>query len=152
MQRRFRLTGSKRFSTIRHEGQSWANRFLVLKLISNDLPQNRIGFAVGKRIGVAVARNKVKRRLKEIVRLTQLNPGWDILFIARKQAPGIQYQELKLATEDLLRRSRLLLPADDPSSASVKEAELGRSRNPGRVRAGATNDPAVSSYHGGIRE
>ena len=84
MQRELRLTGSKRFSLIHKEGRGLANRLLVLKSIPNDLDRSRFGFMVGKRIGSAVIRNKVKRRLREITRLTPVKAGRDIVFIARR--------------------------------------------------------------------
>ena len=66
MQRERRLTEGKRFSLIHREGRGWANRLLVLKIIPNDLDRNRFGFLAGKRIGKAVVRNRVKRRLREV--------------------------------------------------------------------------------------
>ena len=115
MQRRFRLTGDKQFSRIRGEGESAANRFLVIRFLSNGLDRSRIGFLVSRRIGNAVVRNKVKRRLREAVRLAPVKPGWDAVFIARKGAERAEYHELKRATDNLLRRTHL----------AVDEAEQG---------------------------
>ena len=108
MQRRQRLTGSKRFSQIHVEGSSAANRLLVIRYLANGLDCSRFGFLVNKRIGNAAARNKVKRRLREAVRLNPLKDGWDVLFIARRGAGTAKYQELKDATDDLLRRAKLV--------------------------------------------
>jgi len=54
-----------------------------------------------------VVRNRVKRRLREAVSLTQVKPGWDAIFIARNATGRATYQELKQATGDLLQRSPL---------------------------------------------
>ncbi len=108
MQRAYRLTGNKRFSAIHQGSRGWANRLLVLKCIPNDLDRNRFGFLVGKRVGGAVARNRVRRRLREAIRLTPVKAGWDIIFIARRDAASADYHQLKLAAEDLMRRARLL--------------------------------------------
>ncbi|MCH9018332.1 MAG: ribonuclease P protein component, partial [Chloroflexi bacterium] len=80
MQRRQRLTGSKRFSQIHEEGSSAANRLLVIRYLANGSDYSRFGFLVSKRIGNAAVRNKVKRRLREAVRLNPGKSGWDALF------------------------------------------------------------------------
>jgi len=108
MQRELRLTGSKRFSLIHQEGRRWANRLLLLRAIANDLDKSRFGFLVGKRIGCAVVRNKVKRRLREIIRVRAIRPGWDILLIARREASKADYSQLGNAAEDLLQRAGLM--------------------------------------------
>ena len=108
MQRRQRLTGSKRFSQIHAEGSSAANRLLVIRYLANDSDCSRFGFLVGKRIGNAAVRNKVKRRLREAVRLNPVKAGWDALFIVRRGAGTAKYQELKVATDNLLRRANLV--------------------------------------------
>ena len=107
MQRRYRLTGNKQYSSIHQEGGSAANRFLVIRFKSNGLEHSRFGFQVSKRIGNAVVRNRVKRRLREAIRLTQVKPGWDAVFIARNGTEKAEYQELKHAADNLLRRTQL---------------------------------------------
>ncbi len=125
MQRQFRLTGNKRFSTIRRDGQGRANRLLVLKGMPNDLDRSRIGFVVGKRVGCAVVRNRLKRRLREMIRCTPVKPGWDMCVIARRNAGGAGYDELKQAAQDLLKRASLLSNASDLKRASESLATAG---------------------------
>ena len=108
MQRRHRLTASKQFSQIHREGLSIANRFLVVRVLSNGLDHSRFGFLVSKRIGNAVIRNRVKRRLREVVRLTPVKPGWDAVFIARRGINRANFHELKQAAENLLKRTNLV--------------------------------------------
>ena len=109
MQQRFRLTGDKRFDQIHREGRSAANHFLVIRVLPNGLDQNRFGFLVNKRIGGAVTRNRVKRRLREAVRQTPLAKGWDAVFIARRGVEVASYQQLKWATDNLFRRTKLMV-------------------------------------------
>ena len=150
MQRDQRLTDSSRFFLIYQEGSSRANRLLVLKLLANGLDRTRFGFAVGKRIGSAVARNKVKRRLREAVRLTPVKTGWDVILIARKGADKADYHQLKRATEDLLNRANLLsgtitprpddaLGRNDPERRTRGESQAGtetRGTLPSTIQAG----------------
>ena len=114
MQRRFRLTGNKRFSQIHQEGRSAANKSLVVRLLPNGLDYSRFGFMVSKRLGNAVTRNKVRRRLREVVRQTPIKPGWDVVFIARRGAERAKYQNLKQAAQDLLRRTQLSATHSNP--------------------------------------
>jgi len=111
MQRRQRLTGSKRFSQIHIEGSSAANRLLVIRYLTNGSSCSRFGFLVSKRVGNAAVRNKVKRRLREAVRLNPVKAGWDALFIVRRGAGSAKYQDLKDAIDNLLQRANLV---DEP--------------------------------------
>ena len=54
----------------------------------NHSPRSRLGLTVGVKVGNAVRRNKVRRRLREIYRTheTELTPGWDIVAVARTRA------------------------------------------------------------------
>ena len=107
MQRGLRLTGNKQFTRIRGQGKSAANRFLVIRYLPNGLDHSRFGFMVSRRIGNAVVRNRVKRRLREAVRLTPVKAGWDAVFIARRGTERAGYQELKQAAANLLHRVHL---------------------------------------------
>ena len=116
MQRRQRLTGSKRFSQIHIEGNSAANRLLVIRYLANGSDCSRFGFLVNKRIGNAAVRNKIKRRLREVIRLNPVKSGWDALFIVRQGAGSAKYQDLKAATDNLLQRANLVEKPPQPTS------------------------------------
>ena len=116
MQRRQRLTGSKRFSQIHIEGSSAANKLLVIRYLANGEGTSRFAFLVNKRIGNAAERNRVKRRLREVVRLIPVKAGWDALIIVRRGAGSAKYQALKEATDNLLQRANLVENSLPPSS------------------------------------
>jgi ribonuclease P protein component len=113
MRRSLRLRANADFQQIRQAGRSVANPMLVLLQSPNPAGNSRFGFAVGKRIGGAVVRNKVKRRLREHMRLLwqagELRAGADVLVIARDKASGASYATLTRALTDLLKRSGLLI-------------------------------------------
>ena len=71
---------------------------------------SRAGFSVSKRVGGAVVRNRVKRRMREIVRqiLPEVAPGWDLVFVARAPAAEAEYAALAQDIAGLLRRAKLL--------------------------------------------
>ena len=109
MQKDFRLTGSTQHSLVYSLGRSWSNRLLVLKMLPNEFDRSRYALLVGRRIGNAVVRNYIKRRLREVVRLVSVKSGWDVMFIARRGSYKVDFWYLKKMAEQLLRRSGLLI-------------------------------------------
>ena len=102
------ITKTEQYALIYDKGSSWVSSLLVIKALPNGLSLSRYGFSVSKRVGKAVIRNRVKRLLREILRLTPLEPGWDIIFIARPAAATADYASLKKSVEGLLLRVGLL--------------------------------------------
>jgi ribonuclease P protein component len=89
---------------------------VVLCALPNELPHSRFGFSVSRRIGSAVQRNRVKRRLREVIRLMQphIQPGWDMVFIARSPITQADYHEIEAACARLLQRAQLLTEDTSP--------------------------------------
>lgn len=128
MQRRHRLTGDKRYSQIHRQGRSAANRLLVIRCLANGLEHSRFGFMVSKRIGNAVVRNKVRRRLREAVRASPVIAGWDAVFIARRGIEQAGFSQVQRAAGNLLRRARLL--AHIPDGQRTGEQQSGEKPPP----------------------
>lgn len=78
-----------------------ANSCLVLYARKNRTHTNRVGITVSKKLGKAVVRNRVRRRIREAYRLNEerFQPGWDIVIVARSRAVDVGFQKL---TQSLL--------------------------------------------------
>ena len=87
-----------------------ANGYLVLYARRNRTAQNRVGVTVGKKLGHAVVRNRVRRRLREVYRLNEAKfaPGWDIVVVARSRCITADFQKLTQAYLSLAEKAGIL--------------------------------------------
>ena len=127
LQKDQRLRRKSEFLALRHNGVSRAHPLLVLRAVPNALHRTRFGFVVSKRVSVkAIDRNRVRRRLREIVRQAPIRVGWDQLLIARRPILDADSQTIRIVILDIERRLDLLeVPeADfDVNSAGGKSGE-----------------------------
>ncbi len=108
-----RLRRQRDFQALREQGVSRAHPLLVLRTTPNKLAYSRFGFAISRRIARrAVVRNKLRRRLQDLVRRAPVQGGWDMLFIARTAAPTATFDELQQALANVMERAKVLTPPD----------------------------------------
>ena len=112
MRSEHRLTRPQQYASVYDKGSSFTSDLLVIRVLPNDLPISRYGFSINKRVGNAVIRNRIKRRLREIMRVTALVPSMDIVFIVRPAAARMDYTGMKKAVESLLSRAGLINEAE----------------------------------------
>lgn len=95
--REARIRTRAEYLKVQNTGRRARGRFILILSIDNGLPITRFGFTVSRKTGNAVTRNRVKRRLREIVRQNREGfvPGKDLVAIATRQAPAASYQELE---------------------------------------------------------
>ena len=87
-----------------------ANGHLVLYARPNRTEKNRVGITVSKKLGHAVVRNRVRRRLREVYRLNEekFQPGWDIVVVARSRCIDADFQSLTKAYLALAAKAGIL--------------------------------------------
>lgn len=109
MKKEYRLKSSKSFEYMHKHGKSIANNTLVLIYIPTKY-NLKVGFSVSKKLGKAVVRNKVKRRLREGFRLMipYLDNKHNYIFIARQDAQTKNYHELLSSMKNLVLRAGLV--------------------------------------------
>lgn len=107
-----RLLKRQEFRITLDNGVKIVDSNLVLLGRKTDRPQGRIGLIVSKKVGNAVIRNRVKRRLRERFRLVKGElSGLDLVIIARHTAAGRDTSELFTSFDQCLRRLRKKLLA-----------------------------------------
>ena len=104
------LNKNHEFKRLYNKGKSAASQCVVVYCRRTGGNENRIGFTVSTKIGGAVQRNRVRRRLKEIYRLNEarLKPGYDIVIVARVRSRFIGYHEMESSLLNLFRKLNIM--------------------------------------------
>ncbi|OAT79886.1 ribonuclease P protein component [Desulfotomaculum copahuensis] len=102
------IKSNRDFKNVYRHGISFANRSLVLYLLPNRNTGTRFGFSISKKLGKAVVRNCIRRRLKEICRLNRqwFPAGYDLVIIARHGAVDKDYHYLSKHLYGLAEKAR----------------------------------------------
>ena len=104
------LKQNHEFRRLYSKGKTAASPYLALYCRKNRLEVSRLGLTTGVKLGHAVQRNRVRRRLREIYRTNegQFLPGWDIVVVARVKSVYARYGELEHSFLKLARKLELL--------------------------------------------
>jgi ribonuclease P protein component len=98
------------FAALQGGSHSRAHPLLLLRYRRNEHGSTRFGISTGRRLGSAVARNRVRRRLRTLLRnlATRIAAGWDVLIVCRPPAAQATQAELGAALEKLMARAGLM--------------------------------------------
>ena len=93
------LKKNSEFRRLYSKGKSAVSPYMVVYCRKNGRDVNRVGYTVSVKLGHAVVRNRVRRRLREIYRLNSpaLKKGWDIVVVARGRCVDARYAKLNEA-------------------------------------------------------
>lgn len=116
------LKKNKEFTFVYHRGKSCATRRMVLVYFKNKYGGLRSGFSVSKKVGGAVVRNKVRRRMKECMReILKTHPDTShasLVFVARETLGDASYVELSRDMRYLLKKAGLLTERSQKDGAA----------------------------------
>jgi len=114
------LTKNYEFKRLYSKGKSAASKYVVVYCMKTKKPGNRLGITVSAKLGGAVQRNRIRRRLKEIYRLNEssLTAGYDIVLVARARTRGAGWNELHFSVMSLLNKLGLAQKSDKNRAAA----------------------------------
>ena len=101
MRRARRLTRRSEFDNVREQGARASDRYFNLGAARSDREATRFGLAVSRRIGGAVVRNRLKRRIRAALDTLPFAEGWNVVVSARPAAALATYQEIVASLERL---------------------------------------------------
>ena len=109
MKKNFRVKREKDFKAIFKEGTSFANRKFVVYQLENQKSHFRVGLSVSKKLGNAVTRNQIKRRIRPILLSVRecLADNVDFVVIARKGVESLDYAEMEKNLLHVLKLSKI---------------------------------------------
>ena len=109
------LKNNREFGMVYNQRESYANKYLVMYLRSNDLDYSRLGISVSKKVGNSVVRHRITRLIRESYRLNRnsIKDGYDIVIVARVTAKGKNYHDIESAFMHLAKLHQILKDNDE---------------------------------------
>ena len=106
-----RITKKKDFEVIFRKAKSIKSNLFILRVAKNNLGLNRFGFVISQKVSkLATVRNKVRRRLREIVKVEfdNIKKGNDLVFIATREIENSDFLQIKECFHKVLIESKLI--------------------------------------------
>lgn len=113
MRKAYRVKTESDFQRVFHQGESMANRqFVIYALKKEGQTHFRVGLSVGKKMGNAVQRNAIKRKIRHVlIELDQENKikeAFDFIVIARNPVKTMDFHQIKKSLVHVLGKAQLL--------------------------------------------
>ncbi|MCL2392109.1 MAG: ribonuclease P protein component [Oscillospiraceae bacterium] len=110
------------FKRLYNKGKNAASQYAVVYCRRNGSQANRLGITVSTKIGGAVQRNRVRRRLKEIYRINEkrLNVGYDVVIVARVKSRFSSYKELEASVLSLLKKLKIFIENEAEAACETR--------------------------------
>lgn len=109
MKKSLRLTKNLEFIHVYKTGRRLTSPFFTMYIKKNDLNFSRLGVSVSKKVGKSVVRNKIKRRIKEIIKTNydDIRKGYDIVISVRPKATQLDFKTMNQELKSLMKRGRI---------------------------------------------
>ena len=100
------LTKNYEFKRLYNKGKRFASGYVVVYCSRNNSAVNKLGITVSTKLGGAVQRNRIRRRLKEIYRQNEpaLRKGYNIVLVARHGSRDVKWKDLESSVSHLFRK------------------------------------------------
>lgn len=110
MKGKYRLTRAIDFKRVRRSGKSYAHPLVVILVARGESENSRVGIITSRSIGNAVKRNRIKRQLREVIRILipSFQKNVDIVIIAREPVLNARFCEITTTITQLLERAELI--------------------------------------------
>jgi ribonuclease P protein component len=117
-----RLGSSETFRLVYRQGRRLTKDALILYVRPNGLSVSRAGVSVARGAGTAVRRNRLRRRVREALRLEQARVagGFDLVLVSRAAASGVRFDTLRAAVRDLLAQAGAARAGGEESTGRVR--------------------------------
>lgn len=110
MKKDLRVKKNYDFETIINQGKKVYGEFYIIYMKKNELETPRFGISVGKKLGNAVFRNKLKRQLRNIINndiINNISVNNDIIIIVKKKCIKLTYKEKQKHLENILKKAKI---------------------------------------------
>ena len=117
-----RLKHASDFARVREKGASYAGKYLVLGVLKDEkVAEFGYGLITGRKLGIAVKRNRIRRLLREVIRAhrAEIAPGWHFVVIGRWRAAVATLQDLERDWLKIAKRLGILLPPPEAATPPV---------------------------------
>ena len=110
MDKKYFLKKDNDFKKVYKKRKTFGNRNFTLYVKRNGLAHSRMGFSINKKVGKAVVRNKIKRRLRVLYGevFSNLPIGYDLVVVVKNNVPDMTFGEMKSSFNHLMRVSKMI--------------------------------------------
>ena len=111
LEKQYRLKKNKEFGYVYKKGETSYSKVLTMYYVKTKIKPFKVGFSISSKIGNSVIRHKVKRKLTHLFKefITQVNPNYNYIFVARNGIEALTYDQLKVEMKKVLTKGNIIV-------------------------------------------